>query len=642
MGGGLLCLGEMIARLVFGLMMMLALTPGLAGAGMESYFSNEVAEIAAACRGDFRSLAEWQARRPELRREAAEMLGLDPLPQRTDLKPIITGKIEREDFTVEKVAFQSMPRLYVTGNLYLPKPGRGRAPAILYLCGHSAVVTNGISCGNKTAYQQHGIWLARNGYVCLVIDTLEQGEIQGRHKGTHSLGMWWWNTRGYTPAGVETWNAMRALDYLAGRPEVDPERLGVTGRSGGGAYSWFLAALDERVKVIAPVAGMADLESYEGGTVDRHCDCMFLVNTYRWDYPLLAALCAPRPLLLGNTDADEYFPLDGVLRTHDVIKRVYDLYGAGTNFGLVIAPGPHRDIPDLQVPVLRWFNIHLKHEDPAIQTAAVKMFAPQELRVFGSLPADQVNTSIEQSFVPTAPTPAIPRTAAEWEQMRAKWMEQLRSKCFAGWPAHAEAARLRLVQSKNTGAGSISEFDLESQPGVRLKLYQTQPRGISPGGRVTLRLEEPGVPPPVSVQNTNSAVFYPRGDERNKGQRRRYMLIGQTLDSMRVWDIRRALEALGKTPVVIEAKGDLGVDALYASLFETNVAGLELRQIPSSHREGPDYLNVLRVMDIPEAMAMAAEYCPVRLLPASSNGWDFLRAVSASPAAQVKLEWENK
>jgi hypothetical protein len=120
------------------------------------------------------------------------------------------------------------------------------------------------------------------------------------------------------------------------------------------------------------------------------------------------------------------------------------------------------------------------------------------------------------------------------------------------------------------------------------------------------------------------------------------MLIGQTLDSMRVWDIRRALEALGNTPVVIEAKGDLGVDALYASLFETNVAGLELRQIPSSHREGPDYLNVLRVMDIPEAMAMAAEYCPVRLLPASSNGWDFLRAVAASPAAQVKLEWENK
>jgi dienelactone hydrolase len=152
---------------------------------------------------------------------------------------------------------------------------------------------NGVSCGNKTAYQQHGIWFARNGYVCLIIDTLDLGEIPGIHQGTYSEGMWWWNARGYTPAGVETWNAIRALDYLISRPEVDADRIGVTGRSVGGAYSWFLAALDDGVKVMAPVAGMADLQSYVvDGTVDRHCDCMFLVNTYGWDYPLLAALCA--------------------------------------------------------------------------------------------------------------------------------------------------------------------------------------------------------------------------------------------------------------------------------------------------------------------------------------------------------------
>ena len=117
--------------------------------------------------------------------------------------------------------------------------------------------------------------------------------------------MWWWLNRGYTPAGVEAWNCMRALDYLETRPEVDGDKLGVTGRSGGGAYSWWIAAIDERIKGAVPVAGITDLQNHvvDGG-VEGHCDCMFMVNTYRWDYPQVAALVAPRPLLIANTDSD--------------------------------------------------------------------------------------------------------------------------------------------------------------------------------------------------------------------------------------------------------------------------------------------------------------------------------------------------
>ena len=92
--------------------------------------------------------------------------------------------------------------------------------------------------------------------------------------------------RGYTPAGVEAWNCIRALDYLETRPEVDPKRLGVTGRSGGGAYSWWIAAIDERIKAAVPVAGITDLQNHVvDGCVEGHCDCMYMVNTYRWDYP---------------------------------------------------------------------------------------------------------------------------------------------------------------------------------------------------------------------------------------------------------------------------------------------------------------------------------------------------------------------
>ena len=134
-------------------------------------------------------MEDWQARRGEYQRQLQEMLGLWPMPERTELKAVVTGKIEQEDFTVEKLYFQAMPKLYVTANLYLPKKQGQPVPAILYVCGHSRVATNGVSCGNKVTYQRHGAWFARNGYVCLVIDTLQYGEIEGRHRGTLQRGV---------------------------------------------------------------------------------------------------------------------------------------------------------------------------------------------------------------------------------------------------------------------------------------------------------------------------------------------------------------------------------------------------------------------------------------------------------------------
>jgi dienelactone hydrolase len=619
--------------------------------GQTNYFETQVRQIAVSNAAAMSTLDEWQKRRPELRREAAEMLGLDPMPQRTPLHSIITGTIEANDFIVQKIAFQSLPGLYVTGNLYLPKNLQRPAPSILYLCGHLGVISNGISYGNKTAYQHHGIWFARNGYICLVIDTLELGEIQGRHKGTFNLGMWWWNSRGYTPAGVETWNAMRALDYLASRPEVDADRLGVTGRSGGGAYSWFLAALDDRVKVIAPVAGIADLQSYAvDGTVDSHCDCMFLVNTYRWDYPMLAALCAPRPLLLANTDADALFPLDGVMRTREKIKGVYDFYGAGANFGLVIAPGPHRDTQDLQIPVMRWFNVHLKHNDPVIDTTAVKRFSPQQLRVFNQIPSDEINTKIENSFVPAAPVPQVPANAAEWGKLQAAWMEQLRAKCFAGWPQEAPPPKL-----KGTNSGP---FEFYSQTDAPWRLWVAKQEGTANPRRIDMHVVQPSAVDCTNVEamfnalipnwrkeianNIELAIFVPRGVESTQ-LRRRYMLVGQTLDGMRVWDIRCVIQALetSSVPLWIKAQGNVGVDALYASLFEDHVAGLELREVPASHYGGPDYLNVLRILDIPQAAAMAAQKCELHLQSSSVKGWDFLHAMTATPWARLNLQWDK-
>jgi dienelactone hydrolase len=648
---------------------------------MAEYFKLETAKISASSLDDIHSLEDWQAKRGEWRRETAEMLGLNPTPERSDLKPVITGTLDGGTFTVEKLYFESRPHLYVTANLYLPKGLKKPAPAVLYLCGHTEVKTNGISYGNKVAYQHHAVWFARNGYVCLIIDTLQYGEIEGHHAGTYSEGAWWWNSRGYTPAGVETWNAIRALDYLVSRPEVDATRMCVTGRSGGGAYSWFLAALDDRVKVIAPVAGITDLENYVvDGTVEDHCDCMFLVNTYRWDYPLLAALSAPRPLLLANTDTDAHFPLTGVLRTYGQVKHIYRLYQVSTNFGLVIGPGPHVDSQNLQVPVFRWFNRYLKQEDPLIDSAAVKLFSPAQLKVFTQIPTGQINTTIEYSFVPKASPPQTPTTPEAWRQLHNQWMTNLQEKCFAGWPTDDSPPRVQRVFSESTGEVAFEAYDISCQPSVMLRLYLIRKTAQAEPSQVILHVA--GVPVAnhsnvtssvspqileamkafgddnevrrltreVETNNAAYAVFFPRGlitpglEKTQTQMRRRFMLLGQTLDGMRVWDIRRAIQALhslnklDQAPLQIEAGGKVGVDALYASLFEPDIHGLDLRDVPSSHMEGPDYLNVLKYLDIPEVAAMAAERCSLRLQPRDSEGWDFLNTMAKSEAANLKLE----
>ena len=224
---------------------------------LAAYFESEVSKLEQANElSQFQSAAEWNEAKPKLREQLFDMLGLNPLPAKTPLQPVVEGTTDEAEFVVERVHFQSMPGLYVTGNFYRPKNADKPLPTILYVCGHGQVKKDGVSYGNKTHYHYHGSWFARNGYNCLIIDTLQLGEIEGIHHGTYKMNRWWWNSRGYTPAGVEAWNCIRSLDYLETRPEVDATRIGVTGRSGGGAYSWWISALDERIRCAVPVAGI--------------------------------------------------------------------------------------------------------------------------------------------------------------------------------------------------------------------------------------------------------------------------------------------------------------------------------------------------------------------------------------------------
>lgn len=613
------------------------------------YFRAETARVNAQSLSAVKTLADWTAARPQAREQLLEMLGLSPLPEKTDLKATITGRIEHEQFFIEKLHYQSLPGLYVTGNLYVPKNLSGKkVPAILYVCGHGNVKEGGVSYGAKTVYQHHGAWFARHGYVCLTIDTIQLGELEGLHHGTHREGMWWWNSRGYTPQGVETWNSIRALDYLQSRPEVDGEKLGMTGRSGGGGYTWYTAAVDERVKAAVPVAGITDLYNHVvDGTVAGHCDCMFFVNTYRWDYAKLAAMLAPRPVLFSNTDKDTIFPLDGVQRVHRDLARIYALHNASDKLGLLITEGPHKDTQELQVPAFRWFNRWLKGEEPPITVAAEKLFTPQQLKVFpaGELPRDQRTTKIHETFVPMA-APAIPANAAEWTKQRDAWMAVLQEKVFRGWPEETVPLALTRLGESETHARRVTTWEFNSQENVRLRLTAHTTFEKPRLKRIYLQLmndwnyEEITGEKLTQLLGGEIAVvyFHPRGlmpsparpSEKEQVQiRRRYMLLGQTEDGMRVWDIQRAVAALrrpemfGSIPIVLSASPQQSVNALYASLFIDGLASVELIAPPATHMKGPDYLNVLRFLDVPQAATMAAERQPLKLTGANPDDWSW-------------------
>jgi dienelactone hydrolase len=627
-----------------------------------NYFRIETEAIAKRCLADIKTLDDCNEQKPQLRQQLFEMLGMDPLPPKTELKASVTGTIDHEELTVEKVEFQSIPGLYVTGDLYLPKHSSQPAPTILYVCGHALVRTNGVSYGNKTAYQHHGAWFARHGYVCFIIDTVELGEIEGIHHGTYQEGMWWWNSRGYSSAAAEAWNCIRALDYLETRPEVDKTRFGVTGRSGGGAYSWWIAALDERIKAACPVAGITDLQNHVvDGTVEGHCDCMFMVNTYRWDYAQVAALVAPRPLLIGNSDKDTIFPLDGVLRIHEKVRRIYDLYGASDKLGLTITEGPHKDTQELQVPVLRWFNRFLKNDNSLIEDAAVPLFTGQRLRVFDQLPSDEITSKCYETFTRLADDSKSIETP--------KALDDLKLKTFGGWPELAGVPAPREITSAEHDDVRLGIYEFESQPGITLRFYLARP---TEGAPVALHLEAVdestwreqlelacagfasafkdefalagiNTAAPVSAETEkrfagwmryireNHAAYLtctPRGigltalGQESKyvvQMRRRFMLLGQTMAGMQVWDVRRTtqaarqIEGLATVPLHFHGTPEMTEVATFAAIFEPNIASLTLSQPPRNDKEAPDFLNWSRIVTPKQLLTLAQGRCRVNI-----------------------------
>lgn len=586
-------------------------------ARIEAYLAWEAERLTTRVLGGATSREAWEARRPKLRQELLDMLGLWPLPERTPLNAQVTGTLERDGgVVVENLHFQSRPKLYVTGNLYRPKDAKGKLPAVLYVCGHSGKGRD----GNKTAFQDHGMWFARNGYVCLIVDTLQLGEVAGIHHGTYNRGRWWWQAAGYTSAGVECWNGVRGIDYLASRPDVDAEKIAVTGISGGGAATFWIAAADERVRCAVPVSGMSDLESYvTHKVVNGHCDCMFCYNHYAWEWTTIAALIAPRPLLFANSDQDNIFPMDGNRRIIERLRRLYALYGQPELVDEHVSHGGHDYRPDLRIAAFGWINRHIKKDTSPVEDAADEPADGKLLRVFPEdkdLPADALNATIDETFAPRASVrlPGKPEEFTAWKQ---EMVQQLRARPFRALPERIPAA---------TSAGSgTEERTLTTEPGIEvtLRIIRGAKGGANMGTLIVLNpgddlKDVPGWAQAVTGEG-DVALLAPRGVGPGEWTHRSppnyveraHALLGRTVDVGRVWDVAATARWLadqsgsGKKWRVAGAR-QAGVLAAYAALFEPSIAAVAAVEPTASHHDGPIFLSVLRVLDTPDALGLLA------------------------------------
>jgi len=651
---------------------------------IQAYLAREADRIHAGFLNEVKALEDWQSRRPAYKEEYFHMLGLWPMPEKTPLRATITGTLEGDGYRVDMIHFQSRPRLYVTGNLYRPaKVDEGeRLPAVLYVCGHSY---QGRS-GNKTAYQSHGIWFARHGYLCLTIDSLQLGEIGALHHGTYRENRWWWHSRGYTPAGVECLNGMRAIDYLTGRPDVDPERIAVTGISGGGAASFWIAAADERVRAAVPVSGMADLPSYVNNRViNGHCDCMFLYNTFQWPWTRIAALVAPRALLFTNSDADRIFPMDANDRIINRLERVYSLYGRTDFVDAVVSIGGHAYRQDIRQAAFRFINTQLKNDPRVVEDSEVDLVTGprsereypipiEKLRVFpedGDIPGDELNTTIDERFVPMAKVE--PPKEGEFDGWKANLLAELKRVTFGYFPERIPPAKsLSEKGSDPLSQGGLTPFRtelarVETEPGIVIPLkYDTvfKPTAVAKRILLLIHVHDGDAEKP----NLNIAHrFYHAGDmlyvlkARGVGPtrwtrknppnyvERSHVLLGRTVDTGRVWDVAAAARYLHEkhkhegSEVIVLGDGAAGVLAACAALWEPEIDGVVLGDPPLGFMDdaAPPLLNVLRVCDVPEVLGMLAPRL-VTVLAEKSDPLDRAAAIYAAAGAKDKLVIESE
>lgn len=342
------------------------------------------------------SPAQWEQRRQWLRKTLQEAVGA--FPEKTPLHVKVTATRKKESFRVENIIYESQPGFFVTGSLFVPDLKKGeKAPAVLYCSGHSAT-------GYRSAVYQHVILnLVKKGFVVFAFDPVGQGERleyydaaakRSRHKwpsNEHSYPGAQLFMNGRTLAMYMIWDGIRAVDLLLSRKEVDASRIAVTGRSGGGTQSAYIAAFDERVKVAAPENYITSFTRLFQSIGPQDAEQNFLGGIARGlDMGDLLMVRAPKPCLMITTTRD-MFSIQGAQESAREVSAMYAALGEKENFTMVTDDAPHASTKKNREALYAFLQKHLGRPGMATDEA-VKPLSAEELQV---TPTGQLSTSLK-------------------------------------------------------------------------------------------------------------------------------------------------------------------------------------------------------------------------------------------------------
>lgn len=320
----------------------------------------------------------FEKRKIAIRKNLFYQLGLEPMPKRKSLNPIVRGKQSRDGYTIENVALEILPGVWTYGNLYRPVNGEPQHPAVMLAHGHNSQGP-ALFRGRFTPVQQTiAIALAKMGAVVFSFDMFAYGE-SGQQFGTdaHRTGM------------TQTMNVLgclAVLDYLYILPDVDPSRIGITGVSGGGTQAFYTTALDDRIAVSAPVVQVSCF--FPGGCPCESGRPLHTTIDPHTNNAEIAAMAVPRPLLVVSDGKDWTRTVDKV--EFPFIRHIYSLYGKEEMTENVHLPDEGHDYgPNKRIAMYDFMSKHLNLEKQAILDADgnydesfVELASPESLLVF--------------------------------------------------------------------------------------------------------------------------------------------------------------------------------------------------------------------------------------------------------------------
>jgi len=554
------------------------------------------------------------ATRQRLIRETV-LRGIGGFPaERTPLNARLTGTLERDGYRVEKLIFESRPRFYVTANVYVPTGIPGPFPAVLGCMGH---YEEGKAFEEA---QRLYIGLAKRGFLVLTYDPPDQGERKGYLDPATGQPLLATCPEGHTMAGLqslligrnfahyELWDGICAVDYLAARSDVDAQRIGAIGNSGGGTQSSYLAVVEPRLAAVAPCCYITSWEQLWTRLGPQDAEQNFVDGIKDGlDYPDYLIAFAPKPFLILSATRD-FFPIEGARATHAEAKRIYAILGSAERAGFFEYDDGHSWSKPKREATYAWMERWLMGR---AESAPEPEFEIEPIDRLNCTPTGQVLTSLHgltvQELAVAEAQEIYPRRRAATPAGAAQLPELIMRRLKITRPEAAPRVESRgMVQREGY---RIERVILEPEPGIKLPTWILVPDrsagpapaviavseagksgAIVPGGELERRVREgcvvvaPDLRGLGETRTSRPLVVY--GDLYDPDMRA--LLVGKTLAGMQVGDLLSVLAYAVSRPeidgdrIALTGDGTAGIVALLAAALEPRIASVVISGALSS------------------------------------------------------------